>query len=46
MAAVERAQRDSKSRIELVQVPAQPLLRPPPLVDEVVAMIDQQLQLT
>jgi hypothetical protein len=29
-----------------VQVPAQPLLRTPSFVDEVVAVIDQELQLT
>jgi hypothetical protein len=34
-----------QGRIEFVQVPAQPLLRPAPLVDEVVAMIDEQFQL-
>ena len=27
-------------------MPAQPLLRPPPLVDEIVAVVDQQLQIT
>ena len=32
-------------RVEVVQVPAQPLLSPPSLVDQVVAVIDQQLQL-
>ncbi len=32
-------------RIELVQVPAQSLLSATPLVDEVVAIVDQQLQL-
>ena len=32
-------------RVELVQVPAQPLLAATPLGDEVVAVIDQQLQL-
>src|SRR5215207_7669758 len=31
--------------VELVQVPAQSLLRPAPLVDEIIAVVDQQLQL-
>jgi hypothetical protein len=43
--AVERAQRYPKRRIELVQVPAQPLLSAAPLRNEVVAVIDEQLQL-
>ena len=42
---VESAQRDDQGRVELVQVPAQPLLGPPPLVDEIIAMINQQLDL-
>jgi len=42
---IESAQRDDQGRIELVQVPAQPLLRPPPLVDEIITMINQQLDL-
>jgi hypothetical protein len=29
-----------------MQVPAQPLLHAPPLVDEIVAVIDQELQVT
>jgi hypothetical protein len=28
-----------------VQVPAQPLLRPPPRIDEIVAAVDEQLQI-
>jgi hypothetical protein len=32
-AAVERTERDRQLRIEIVQMPAQPLLGPPPLVD-------------
>src|SRR4029453_10205540 len=43
--AVERAGRDRERRVELVQVPAQPLLSAAPLVDEIVAVDDQQLQL-
>jgi hypothetical protein len=43
--AVERARRDRERRVELVQLPAQPLLGAPPLVDQVVAMIDEQLLL-
>jgi hypothetical protein len=43
--AVERAGRDDELRIEVVQLPAQPLLGPPALVDQVVAMVDEQLQL-
>src|SRR5581483_7970997 len=42
---VERTQRYRQVRVELVQVPAQPLLSPPPLIHQVVAVIDQQLQL-
>jgi hypothetical protein len=42
-AAVERAEGDSERGIEIVQVPAQPLLCPPQFVDQVVAVIDQQL---
>ena len=37
---------DGEGRVELMQMPTQPLLRPPPLVDEIIAMIDQQLQVT
>src|SRR4030095_15863318 len=44
-AAVERAQRHRQHRIELVQVPAQALLAAAPLGDEVVAVIEEQLQL-
>jgi hypothetical protein len=43
--AVESAQRDDQGRVELVQVPAQPLLRSPPLVDEIITMINQRLDL-
>src|SRR5216683_7050092 len=42
---VESPQRDDKRRIELVQMPAQPLLGSPPLVDEIITMINQQLEL-
>jgi hypothetical protein len=34
---------DCERRVELVEVPAQPLLHPPPFVDEIVAVVDQQL---
>jgi hypothetical protein len=44
-AAVERAERHLQRRVELVQVPAQPLLAAPTLSDLVVAVIDEQLQL-
>jgi hypothetical protein len=44
-ATVERAERDRQRGIEIVQVPAQPLLCPPPLTDQVVAVMDEQLQL-
>jgi hypothetical protein len=43
--AVEPAQRDLVGRVELVQMPTQPLLGAAVLVDEIVAVIDQQLQL-
>ena len=43
--AVERAQRHRKSRVELVQVPAQPLLTAAPLRHQIVAVVNQQLQL-
>src|SRR4051812_33688318 len=42
---VESFRRHGEGRVELVQMPTQPLLRPPPLVDEIIAVIDQQLQL-
>ena len=42
---VERAERHAQRRVELVQVPAQPLLAAAPLGDQVVAVVDQQLQL-
>ena len=42
---VERAGRDRERGVEVVQLPAQPLLGASPLVDQVVAMIDEQLQL-
>ncbi len=38
---VERSGGESERGVELVQVPAQPLLRAPALVDEIVAMIDE-----
>ena len=43
---VERAERHLQLRVELVQVPAQPLLAAAPLADEVVAVVDEQLQLS
>jgi hypothetical protein len=43
--AAEHPQRHVEGRIELVQIPTQPLLRAATLVDEVVAVIDEQLQL-
>ena len=43
--AVEPAERYVQPRLELVQVPAQALLAAAPLGDQVVAVIDQQLQL-
>jgi hypothetical protein len=42
---VECAGRDQQLGIEVVEVPAQRLLRTPALIDKVVAEIDQQLQL-
>ena len=42
----ELPQRDLEGRVERVQVPAQPLLTASPLVDQIVAVIDQQLQIT
>ena len=42
--AVERFRRDREGRVELVQVPTQPLLGPSALVDEIITMIDEQLQ--
>ena len=41
---VERTERDGPFRVELVQMPAQPPLSPAPLVDQVVAVINQQLE--
>jgi hypothetical protein len=38
---VKAAQRHDEGRVELMQVPAQPLLRAAPQVDDVVAVIDQ-----
>jgi hypothetical protein len=29
-----------------MKMPTQPLLRPPPLVDEIIPVVDQQLQVT
>src|SRR3954447_8459255 len=43
--AREHPQRHLEGRVELVQVPAQPLVHAPTLVDDRVAMVDQQLQL-
>jgi hypothetical protein len=43
--AGKHPQRHDEGRIKLVQVPAQPLVRVPALVDQIVAMIDQQLDL-
>jgi len=43
--SVERLRGDDQCWVELMQVPAQPLLDPSPLVDEIVAVVDQQLQL-
>ena len=43
--AAEHPQRHGVGRVELEEVPAQPLLGSPALVDEVVAMVDQQLDL-
>jgi hypothetical protein len=43
--SVESAQGDDQGRVELVQVPAQPLLGSPPLVGEIVSMVDKQLDL-
>src|SRR5207248_2122749 len=42
--AVERAGRDRELRVDVVQLPAQPLLSSSPLVDQVVAVVDEQLQ--
>jgi hypothetical protein len=43
--AVECAERDMQAQVELVQVPAQPLLGATSLVNEIVAVVNQQLQL-
>ena len=43
---VESLCADEEARVELVQVPAQPLLDPSPFVDEVLAVINQQLELS
>src|SRR5207248_1876458 len=43
--AIEPPQWHLVGRVELVQMPAQPLLGPSALIDEIVAMIDQQLDL-
>src|SRR5262249_61093648 len=43
--AVECAERDGERGLELVQVPAEPLLAAPALGDQVVAVIEQELQL-
>ena len=44
--AGEHAQRHLEGRIKLMQMPAQPLMHPSTLVDDRVAMVDQQLQLS
>jgi hypothetical protein len=41
----EHPQRYDKGRVERVQVPAQPLLRPAARVDQIVAMVNKQLQI-
>jgi hypothetical protein len=43
---VERFRRHGKGRVELVQMPAQPLLGATALVDQIITVIDQQLQIT
>jgi hypothetical protein len=44
--SIESTERHQEAGVEFVQVPAQPLLAATPFVDQVVAVIDQQLQLT
>lgn len=44
--SVERFRGDEECWVELMQVPAQPLLRAAALVDEIIAMVDQQFQLS
>src|SRR5262245_39320249 len=44
--ASEHPQRHREGRVELMQVPAQPLMRTSALVDDRVSVIDQQFQLT
>jgi hypothetical protein len=43
--SVERAERHLQVRVELMEMPAQPLLAAASLVNEIVAVVDQQLQL-
>jgi hypothetical protein len=43
---VEGFRRNGEGRVELMKMPTQPLLRPPPLVDEIIPVVDQQLQVT
>jgi len=43
---VEPSQRHLEGRVELMQVPTQPLLGSAPFVDDVIPMVDQQLQIT
>jgi hypothetical protein len=43
--SAEHPRRYDKRRVERVQVPAQPLLRPPTRVDQIVAMVNKQLQI-
>jgi hypothetical protein len=42
---VERFRWNDEGRVELVQVPTQPLLRASPRVDEIITVINQQLQI-
>ena len=42
---VESFREDDEGRVELVQLPAQPLLDPAAFVDQVFPVIDQELQL-
>jgi hypothetical protein len=41
----EHPQRHGEGRVKLMQVPTQPLLRAAPLVDEIIAVVDEQLQI-
>src|SRR5204863_3593278 len=44
--AVESPRRHDEGWVELMQMPTQPLLRPSALVDEILAMINEQLEIT